>query len=202
MRESVNSLEDVPRVADNLADYTIIPEAASGRELGNYVVDRGLIMDFPEAVRPCRDCVAIGAAYYADHGGAYTLGGYVKYREEGHELEENPVFSAHLLSHYGARRALLDLPTSEEVMEATRRHLQGHDPSATDVMGLDCSIPNLAKLLPLDRVSAEDAAALTSAVQMMGRADGELQKYLAVLSVEGPEDFPAALELAQGSGQL
>ena len=50
--ESVNGLDDVLRIADSLADYEIIPEVSSDRELGNYVVDRGLIMDFPEAVRP------------------------------------------------------------------------------------------------------------------------------------------------------
>ena len=195
--ESVNGLEDVLRVVDSLADYEIIPEVSSDQELGNYVVDHGLIMDFPEAVRPYLDYVAIGAAYYADHGGAYTLDGYVKRREDGHELAERPVFSVHLLSHYGTRRALLDLPAPEEVIEATRRHLQVHDLSAADVMGLDCAIPSLAKLLPLDRISVKDAAALASAVQMMRRADGELLKYLAVLSVEEPEDFPAALRLAR-----
>ena len=195
--ESVNGLDDVLRIADSLADYEIIPEVSSDREVGNDVVDRGLIMDFPEAVRPYLDYVAIGAAYYADHGGAYTLDGYVKRREEGHDLAKRPVFSVHLLSHYGARRALLDLPASEEVVEATRRHLQVHDLSEADVMGLDCAIPSLAKLLPLDRASVEDAAALAGAVQMMRQSDGELRKYLAVLSVEGPEDFPAALELAR-----
>lgn len=53
--ESINGLDDVLRVADRLEDYEIIPEVTCDRELGGYVVEHGLIMDFPKAVRPYLD---------------------------------------------------------------------------------------------------------------------------------------------------
>ena len=52
---SIDGLEDVLRVADRLEDYEIIPEVTCDRELGRYVVEHGIIMDFPEAVRPYMD---------------------------------------------------------------------------------------------------------------------------------------------------
>ena len=56
--------------------------------------------------------------------------------------------------------------------------------------------PYLEEHIPVDCVSVESANELAMAVREMGQTDGELLKYLAVLSAEQPEDFPAALDLA------
>lgn len=85
--ESVNGLDDVLRIADHLGNYELIPEVSTDRELGGYLVEHDLLgVDFPQEVRPYLDYVAIGAEYYSSHGGAYTLHGYVRYKEDGQTL--------------------------------------------------------------------------------------------------------------------
>lgn len=195
--ESINGLDDVLRVADRLEDYEIIPEVTGDRELGGYVVEHGLVMDFPEAVRPYLDYVGIGAEYYADHGGAYTMDGYVKRRDDQPEqAAEHIVFSASLCSLCGAKRFLLHFPATDEAMENAKQRLQIDSFAEADVESLDCNIPYLADLLPTNCVSVEDINELALTVEKMQQKDGETLKYLSILLVEQPEDFPAALRLA------
>lgn len=195
--ESINSLDDVLRVADRLEDYEIIPEVTCDRELGGYVVEHGLVMDFPEAVRTYLDYVGIGAEYYANHGGAYTMDGYVKRRDgQSEQVAEHTVFSAYLSSHYGARRLQLFFPATEETLEGAKQRLQIDSIAEAEVEALDCDIPYLVDLLPTACISVEDINELALAVEEMKQTDGETLKYLSVLSVEQPEDFPAALRLA------
>lgn len=75
--ESINGLDDVLRVAEHLDDYVILPKINSDTELGRFLVDTGY-KNFPEAVRPYLDYRAIGAEYYAENGGAFGCGGYVR----------------------------------------------------------------------------------------------------------------------------
>ena len=195
--ESINGLDDVLRVADRLEDYEIIPEVTCDRELGSYVVEHGIIMDFPEAVRPYLDYVGIGAEYYADHGGAYTMDGYVKRRDgQPEQAPEHTVFSAYLRSHCGAKRLLFYFPAAEEALENAKQRLQIDSFAEADIESLVCDIPYLADLLPTACISVEDINELALAVEEMQQTDGETLKYLSVLSVEQPEDFPAALRLA------
>ena len=195
--ESINGLDDVLRVADRLEDYEIIPEVTCDRELGGYIVEHGLVMDFPEAVRPYLDYVGIGAEYYADHGGAYTMDGYVKRRDgQPEQAPEHTVFSAYLRSHCGAKRLLFYFPAAEEALENAKQRLQIDSFAEAEVEALDCDIPYLVDLLPTSCISVEDINELALAVEEMKQTDGETLKYLSVLSVEQPEDFPAALRLA------
>ena len=195
--ESINGLDDVLRVADRLEDYEMIPEVTCDRELGGYVVEHGLVMDFPEAVRPYLDYVGIGAEYYADHGGAYTMDGYVKRRDgQPEQTPEHTVFSTYLRSHCGAKRLRFYFPAAEEALENAKQRLQIDSFAEAEVEALDCDIPYLADLLPTVCISVEDLNELALAVEEMKQTDGETLKYLSVLSVEQPEDFPAALRLA------
>lgn len=195
--ESINGLDDVLRVADRLEDYEIIPEVTSDWELGGYVVEHGLVMDFPEAVRPYLDYVGIGAEYYADHGGAYTMDGYVKRRDgQPEQTPEHTVFSTYLRSHCGAKRLRFYFPAAEEALENAKQRLQIDSFAEAEVETLDCDIPYLVDLLPTACISVEDINELALAVEEMKQTDGETLKYLSVLSVEQPEDFPAALRLA------
>ena len=195
--ESINGLDDVLRVADRLEDYEIITEVTCDRELGGYVVEHGLVMDFPEAVRPYLDYVGIGAEYYANHGGAYTMDGYVKRRDgQPEQAPEHTVFSAYLRSHCGAKRLLFYFPAAEEALENAKQRLQIDSFAEAEVEALDCDIPYLVDFLPPSCISVEDINELALAVEEMKQTDGETLKYLSVLSVEQPEDFPAALRLA------
>ena len=77
---SINDLNDVIRVAEQISDYILIPNINSDVTLGRYVAVAGQIQGdprFPEAAWPYLDFAKIGAEYYAEHGGAYTYAGYV-----------------------------------------------------------------------------------------------------------------------------
>jgi hypothetical protein len=78
--ESVNSLDDVIAIGERLDQYLFIPHVITDRELGMCLVNYG-IMPFDEHVQPYLDYSRIGIEYYANHGGAYTAGGYVVRRD-------------------------------------------------------------------------------------------------------------------------
>ena len=72
---SINDLNDMIRVAEQVSDYILIPNVNSDVTLGRYVAVAGQIQGdprFPEAAWPYLDFAKIGAEYYAEHGGAYT----------------------------------------------------------------------------------------------------------------------------------
>lgn len=78
--ESVNGLDDVIVIGERLDQYLFIPHVTNDRELGICLVTHG-VKPFDESVRPYLDYVRIGTEYYANHGGAYTAGGYVVRRD-------------------------------------------------------------------------------------------------------------------------
>ncbi|MFR4334750.1 MAG: hypothetical protein ACLT3D_01500 [Lawsonibacter sp.] len=95
--ESAGSLDDVLRVSDSLEAYTFVPNVRSDEELGRYVVVAGQLHGdrrFPEEAWPYLDFAKIGAEYFAGHGGAYTVSGYVMRREDGQQQvqESKPHF--------------------------------------------------------------------------------------------------------------
>ncbi|GBF71694.1 hypothetical protein LAWASA_4455 [Lawsonibacter asaccharolyticus] len=76
----------------------------------------------------------------------------------------------------------------------TKRSLGIEDFAQAAIYQTRCEMEPLAGLLPMDCVSVESANELAKTIQEM--PDGDLLKYLAVLSVEQPADFPGALRLA------
>ncbi|CDX01415.1 Antirestriction protein (ArdA) [Desulfitobacterium hafniense] len=91
--ESVSSLDDVIAIGERLDHYLLIPETSTDRELGVYLVETG-VMPFDEDVQPYLDYTKIGIEYYANHGGAYTAGGYVLRRDSA-EQELQDIVDAH-----------------------------------------------------------------------------------------------------------
>jgi hypothetical protein len=88
--ESVNSLDDVIAIGERLDQYLLLPEVSTDRELGVYLVETG-VMPFDENVRPYLDYSRIGIEYYANHGGAYTAGGYVLRRDSAEQALQDIV---------------------------------------------------------------------------------------------------------------
>ena len=84
--ESINGLDDVLKISKRLGDYIILPNVKTDTELGRILVDTGY-KNFPENVQPYLDYRAIGAEYYAENGGAYGPGGYVRRKSS---LEQAP----------------------------------------------------------------------------------------------------------------
>ena len=66
---SINDLNDMIRVAEQVSDYILIPNVNSDVTLGRYVAVAGQIQGdprFPEAACPYLDFAKIGAEYYAE----------------------------------------------------------------------------------------------------------------------------------------
>jgi len=195
--ESINSLDDVLRIAGQLEDYTLIAGVTSDRELGGFLVDSGYLQ-VAEHLRPYINYESVGAEYYANFGGAYTCHGYVRRSEQEPMLgrEEKPAFRVTLRSHDGARQYRLSLPATDAWMDTAKRHLKINDIHDAKVTDINCTIPSLAEILPMEGATLEDADQLAGYIQEMQKADGELTKYLAALSVEDPASFSEALTIA------
>ncbi len=90
---SINDLNDMIRVAEQVSDYILIPNVNSDVTLGRYVAVAGQIQGdprFPEAAWPYLDFAKIGAEYYAEHGGAYLhVPGNIHGAYRAHLLMEN-----------------------------------------------------------------------------------------------------------------
>ena len=197
--DCIEGLDDVLKVANNLDAYELIEDVGSDRELGGYMVENGF-MEFPEKVWPYLDYVGIGAEQYDKLGGAYTLGGYVLRKENvpKHELDEirEKVFQLHLSSHYGAKHSFLSLPATVELLETTKCCLQIDEFAEADIEELDTLIPYLKEHIPMDCISVGEANDLAECIEIMRQTDGELMKYLSVLTVKNPDTFIEALNIA------
>lgn len=198
--ESINGLDDVLRISERLGDYIIIPNVSSDTELGRYVAVAGQIQGdprFPEAAWPYLDFAKIGSEYYADHGGAYTCCGYVLRKQQSAELQQGENTVLRLQLETAGKVCVLSLPVTEKALVAAKEQLGITEFAEASIESAAFQLPYLEENISLACVSVESANELALAVEEMQQADGELLKYLAVLSAEQPEDFPAALRLAQ-----
>ena len=191
--ESVNGLDDILDIASSLGRYEFIEGVTSDKELGGWLVEHGQAgVEFPEAVRPYLDYAGIGAAYYADHGGAYTPNGYVKRREvvQTQKETDRPAFALALASPAGIVR--LDLPAQDDALEQAKRAL-GCDLGSAAIRDVEIGYP-WAHLLPSDFITVEDANTLAECVREM--TEEELRVFGAVLEVEEPRSFHEAGTIA------
>ena len=194
--ESINGLDDVLKLSKHLNDYVILPNISTDTELGRFLVDSGY-KDFPEEVQPYLDYRAIGAEYYADNGGAYGPGGYVRRKSS---LEQEPVRRDAIITLHMATPTIynftLDLPATEEEMEQAKHRLGVDNFVQAKIIQVEYSKPYLADLIPRDCICVEDANELALCIEEMQQRDGELLKFLSVLSVEQPETMSDALRFA------
>lgn len=182
-----SSIYDVMNTLDDFDQYELIHGVATDQELGKWLVEQGLAgVYFPKPVLPYLDYAAIGAAYYSDHGGAYTPSGYVKRREavQMQAEEARPAFTLTLVSAAGAVR--LDLPASDAQMEDAKRALGLDSLDSAVIRDVEIGYP-WAHLLPTDAVTLEDANVLAQCVRAM--SNRELKVFGAALEVEEPRSF-------------
>lgn len=194
--ESINGLDDVLRLSQHLNDYVILPNINTETELGRFLVDSGY-KDFPKEVQPYLDYRAIGAEYYADNGGALGPGGYVRRKSS---LEQEPVRKDAIITLHMATPSIynftLNLPATEEEMEQAKYRLGVENFVQAKIIQVEYSKPYLSDLIPKDCICVEDANELALGIEEMQQRDGELLKFLAVLSVEQPETMSDALRFA------
>ena len=196
--ESINGLDDVLRVARHLDDYVFLPNITSDIELGRFLVDTGYKI-FPEVVRPYLDYGAIGAEYCANHGGAYSPGGYVKRRESSQEHSaehRNALITLHLRTPEADRTICLLLPATDEELDRAKAKIGVDHFTEATIDKIEFGRPELGELIPQDCFCIEDANELALGIEEMMQKDGKLLKYLSVLSVMEPETLSDALHLA------
>lgn len=199
--ESINGLDDVLNLSKRLGDYIILPNVRTDTELGRILVDTGY-KNFPESVQPYLDYRAIGAEYYADNGGAYGPGGYVRRKSS---LEQAPEQRDALITLYlltprvtetMADPYRLALPAMDEELEQAKEQIGVDHFTEATIVKVEFGKPYLAELIPQECICVEDANELALGIEEMQHRDGELLKYLAVLSVEQPETLTDALRVA------
>ena len=191
---SINDLNDMIRVAD----YILIPNVNSDVTLGRYVAVAGQIQGdprFPEAAWPYLDFAKIGAEYYAEHGGAYTYAGYVL-RKQDDELVREKKSKIQLDLSSSQAQVSVCLPATKEELERVKRTLGIDCFAEAAVTKVSFSVPYMDEHIPTTGVCVEDANELAWAIEGMQCEDGELLKYLSVLSVEQPGTMQEALRCA------
>ena len=199
--ESINGLDDVLNLSKHLSDYVILPNIGTDTELGRFLVDTGY-KNFPEEVQPYLDYRAIGAEYYADNGGAYGPGGYVRRKSSLEQTAEQRValITLHLftrrVSETMAEPFLLPLPATDEELEQAKALVGVDHFTEATIVKAEFGKPYLAELIPQECICVEDANELALGIEEMTQRDGELLKFLAVLSVEQPETMTDALRFA------
>ena len=199
--ESINGLDDVLKISKRLGDYIILPNVKTDTELGRILVDTGY-KNFPENVQPYLDYRAIGAEYYAENGGAYGPGGYVRRKSS---LEQAPEQRDALITLYlltprvtetMADPYRLTLPAMDEELEQAKEQIGVDHFTEATIVKVEFGKPYLAELIPQECICVEDANELALGIEEMQQRDGELLKYLAVLSVEQMETLTDALRVA------
>ena len=193
--ESITGLDDVLKISKRLNNYIILPNVKTDTELGRILVDTGY-KNFPEAVQPYLDYRAIGAEYYAENGGAYGPGGYVRRKsslEQGQE-RRNALITLHLATKQVECR--LVLPAEEEELDQAKERLGIEHFTESTITRVDFGKPYMDDLIPKNCICVEDANELALGIEEFCQRDGDLLKFLAVLSVEQPETMSDALRFA------
>ena len=198
---SINGLDDALTAADSLSDYIYHPQITDERELGIFIVENR-IMDFPEKTWPYLDYRAIGIEYHTEHSGALTPEGYVVRRTEipRQEQEKEAVFRMLLWSEAMREQQVepyaLELPASSLKLEQARRGIGVKDFAEAHIVQAECLVPALQGNLTMEYPGVEVMQKLGEKVQEF-QAQGQINKFLAVLSVEQPEALVDALELSE-----
>ena len=199
--ESINGFDDVLRISEHLDDYVLLPNIQTDAELGRFLVDTGY-KDFPETVRPYLDYRAIGAEYCAEHGGSYSPGGYVRRKSSLEQAAKDrpALITLHLrtleVPGTTAKPYRLSLPATEEELDKAKAEIGVDYFTEATIDKIEFGRPELEQLVPQDCFCVEDANELALGIEEMMQKDGELLKYLSVLSVMQPETLSDALHLA------
>ncbi len=193
--EHTGGLDDALRIASSLGQYELIQGVTSDKALGGWLVEHGLAgVDFPEQVRPYLDYAGIGAAYYADHGGAYTAHGYIKRREMGQTqtTENKSRLTLELVVRYN--RCCLNLPVSDAKLEQAKQIL-GVEELKDEMIN---SIRNgyiWSSELPTEDITLDGANAF--ARYLLAMSDREMRTFGAAMEMEEPTTFADAVCIAE-----
>ena len=196
--ESVNSIDDVHRIADSLVDYEWFPDVSTAKELGAYLVESGDVK-IPESAMPYVDYARVGEEYYANNSCAYGDNCLiVKKYDNG--PDRAIVFDLKVTSDFyekaGAPPIRLILPASPEklVDTAERLRLPNGDINKCRITEINCPIVHLRDCLP-ELSDVDSLNGLAIEVDWILPEKGPLMNLCAVLEAEKPENIAGALEI-------
>ena len=206
LSECISNLDDVLQTVGRIGQYEIITGVTCDRELGGYLVEHGKI-DCPEYLKPYLDYVGIGAEFYSNYGGAYTLDGYVVRKEhlpnysqapEPWRNENRDEMLRMTLRVDGKPDYTLVLPADEEYLDAVKDYLDIDVFADAMLCDIRFKVPYIGELIrDTDCPAVEDYNDFAEALEGIWQKDGMLLTYAAVLEAEKPETLHRACELLQ-----
>ena len=198
--ESINGLDDMLSVAQNLRGYVLLPNINSDADLGRFLVESGF-KDCPEDMQAYLNYGAIGRDYRSEHGGAFGSGGFVR-RRCSFEPEEttNPIITLYmhtaLSKSSGELPYPLKLPATEMQLDQAKARMCIDEFSEATITAIEFAPAFLVDNVPVECVSVGIANDLAMEIEHMMQTDGELLKFFSVMEVEQPQTMGAALDLA------
>lgn len=192
--EAVNTLEDILRISQSLADYAFFPNIASDEELGKFLVCAGY-RDIPNEVLPYLDYAKLGAEYYAEYSGAYGPDGYVQRTEQ----KKHKPFKAIVISPNISAPKAIYLPAAKDQIERLMLQMSVSDIRDIQVIELKKLEPEaqaLYEMLNLDGATFPQVNSLANKTERLMQKDGEYLKFLSALTAEQIHTCDGALEIA------
>ena len=197
--ESINSIDDIQRVADSLGDYELFPDVSSDRELGVYLVESGDV-EIPRDMIPYIDYARVGAEYYANNSCAYGDNCLVTKKYETGP-QRAVIFDLKVTSDYYQStskppvRITLPAPPVKLTDIARQLGIMGGDINGCRIVERTCPKDILRDLVP----ETADVSSLNGlAIEIESLTDKQLYKLCAVLEAERPDTAARAMEIAFG----
>ena len=198
--ESINGLDDMLSVAQNLHGYVLLNNINSDADLGRFLVDSGF-RGCPEDMQAYLNFEAIGRDYRSEYGGAFSSGGFVR-RRSTYEPEEttNPIITLYmhtaLSKSSGELPYPVKLPATEMQLDQIKERMGIDEFSEATITDIEFSPAYLSGNIPVECVAVGTANDLALEIEQMMQKDGELLKFFSVMEVEQPQTMAAALNLA------
>lgn len=198
--ESINGLDDMLRIAQNLNNYVIMPDIRTDSDLGRFLVDKGF-RECPEDMQAYLDFNAIGRDFRSEYGGAFGAGGFVR-RKEFLEPEEvtKPIITLYmhtaLSKTTGELPYSIKLPATEMQLDRIKERMGINEFCEASITAIEFAPAYLVDNIPTECAAVGVANDLAMEIEQMMQSDGELLKYFSVLEVEQPQTMGAALDLA------
>ena len=181
LSECISNLDDVLQTVGRIGQYEIITGVTCDRELGGYLVEHGKI-DCPEYLKPYLDYVGIGAEFYSNYGGAYTLDGYVVRKEhlpnysqapEPWRNENRDEMLRMTLRVEGKPDYTLVLPADEEYLDAVKTYLDIDVFADAMLCDIRFKVPYIGELIrDTDCPAVEDYNDFAEALRTSGSRTG------------------------------
>ena len=184
-------VQELMMLASNVDRCHVLADVHSDEDLGKFYVENGFRDDLdalPDSAYALLDYAKIGKQMRESEAGVFTPHGYVVRTEELQPLPDyesqrdtNYMIRLTLMNHENDQRtAVLDLPATEQRMQAVQTELDAPEWFDAQFTGCDAIAPQLNTLL----TDVEDLPRINELAQALQelKASGQLTKFKAVVS--------------------